>query len=186
MNLLSSPQAQEANFEFGQFQKDVVYSCVCETGQKDTEATSRKNSHLMSGKEKEKELLVHLQESTIPGLTRWKTGGVLEGANNKHVWHMICVSLPGQMCQLAIVSSPGRSHEQQAHNAAANSKSQEPGWALTRNCTLKIPTVRTSHAAHSHNTVLHGNLATTDSVEWADLKIAAAACSPAWWQLEAG
>lgn len=54
MNLLSSPQAQKTNFEFGQLQQDIVHSRVCKTGQKDTEATGRKNSHLTSGKGKEK------------------------------------------------------------------------------------------------------------------------------------
>lgn len=82
MNLLSSPQAQETNLEFGQLQKDIVYSRVCKTGQKDTEATSRKNSHLMSGKGKEKKLLVHLQGLKILGWAGWKTRGVLEGTVN--------------------------------------------------------------------------------------------------------
>lgn len=171
MNLLSSAQAQETNFEFGQLQQDIVYSRVGKTGQEDTEATSRKNSHLKSGKGKEKEL-AHLQESATPGLIRWKTQRVLEGASNKH--DLVWISLPGQM--LATNNVGNGSEGSHGHKAAANSESQEPGCALTRNSTPKVPTVRTSHAAHSHSIALRGNLATTHPGEWADLQTEAALC----------
>lgn len=64
MNLLSSSQTQEAYFEFGELQQDIVHSSVCKTSQKNTEATSRENSHLVSREEK-KENAFSLQTGLV-------------------------------------------------------------------------------------------------------------------------
>lgn len=66
MNLLSSSQTQEAYFEFGQLQQNIVHSSVCKTSQKNTEATSRENSHLTSGKGKEKEVVSLYRRTSNP------------------------------------------------------------------------------------------------------------------------